>query len=249
MNHRSRSERMVEAAVDSFWVTEGHGPASEEWVLPSGRGQVVISLDGWTAQLIGPRTTSAKVAVAKATAGISLTGIGAYAIGGFDTTKFVDTSVDLTSLYPHWERNFVNAGADIQTGLHRLARELVCWEVGEDVVAVEAAIRGGQTATLAMERVAVDRRRFVSEFRSVVGTSPKQYERLTRFQNALNSLRSIDHASIAATAASVGYYDQAHLANETREFVGRSPSELQRLADDGRPNHIPVGGNGCRCGD
>lgn len=240
MNQSDANDRIVKEAVDAFWVSERPGPAADEWVLPSGRGQIVINLDDRTAQLIGPRTQPTKVLVAKATAGISLTGIGTHAILGSNVVELVDTAVDLEPIAPRWAQDFVATGADTHDGLRRLARRLLRWDVDENIAAVEASIRQGETATTAMERVGADRRRFVAKFRFVVGTSPKQYERLNRFQAAVKALRRTDQAPIAATAIGVGYYDQAHLANDTRTLGGHLPSELRRLADDGRPNHIPA---------
>lgn len=70
----------------------------------------------------------------------------------------------------------------------------------------------------------LSRRWLAQLFREQIGLPPKVYSRLLRFQNALKQIgsgASVDWAQLALTA---GYYDQAHLAREFRDFSGLSPS-------------------------
>jgi AraC-like DNA-binding protein len=53
------------------------------------------------------------------------------------------------------------------------------------------------------------------------GLSPKQLCRVLRFRKALRLAR---RCSWAQTAAQCGYYEQAHLIRDFREFAGRSPT-------------------------
>ncbi|WP_024799930.1 AraC family transcriptional regulator [Nocardia sp. BMG51109] len=73
--------------------------------------------------------------------------------------------------------------------------------------------------------------RFAAEF----GITPKDATRLARFQASHRLLRSVATGSgapvtvrtgvpIADVAATVGYYDQAHMAREWRELAGMPPS-------------------------
>lgn len=69
----------------------------------------------------------------------------------------------------------------------------------------------------------LSRRRFAGLFREQVGLTPKLYCRLHRFQQVVHRIASgapIDWAQIALEG---GYYDQAHMAHEFREFSGLSP--------------------------
>ncbi|MFC7548551.1 helix-turn-helix domain-containing protein [Plantactinospora sp. GCM10030261] len=71
------------------------------------------------------------------------------------------------------------------------------------------------------------RRHFAATFRRSVGMPPKTAARLLRFQRTVDLLsrpgRVDGWAGIAATA---GYFDQAHLIREVREFTGGTPTEV-----------------------
>jgi AraC-like DNA-binding protein len=69
----------------------------------------------------------------------------------------------------------------------------------------------------------LSRRRFTGLFREQVGLTPKLYCRLLRFQQVVRSIAagaSVDWAQIALEG---GYYDQAHMAHEFRDFAGVAP--------------------------
>lgn len=57
------------------------------------------------------------------------------------------------------------------------------------------------------------------------GLTPKRLGRILRFRYALSQVRRCRGADCAQVALNCGYYDQAHLINEFREFSGYSPSE------------------------
>jgi AraC-like DNA-binding protein len=75
----------------------------------------------------------------------------------------------------------------------------------------------------------MSRRRFAQLFREQVGLTPKLYCRLRRFQSVVREISSGVPVDWADLALALGYYDQAHLANEFRHFSGISPSAY--LAD------------------
>ncbi|MCA9609647.1 MAG: helix-turn-helix transcriptional regulator [Myxococcales bacterium] len=66
------------------------------------------------------------------------------------------------------------------------------------------------------------RRRFDTH----VGLGPKRFCRVVRLQAVLRRLRAAP--DWARVALDLGYADQAHLARETRELLGASPTELVR---------------------
>lgn len=65
-------------------------------------------------------------------------------------------------------------------------------------------------------------------FRQCVGLSPKRYLRLQRFHRLLASIKTAGERDWADLAVTCGYFDQAHLAHEFREFSGFTPTELVR---------------------
>jgi AraC-like DNA-binding protein len=70
------------------------------------------------------------------------------------------------------------------------------------------------------------RRHLTARFREHVGLTPKVFGRILRFQRAARELVRPDGPSLAEIALDCGYYDQAHLNRDFREFAGRTPTEL-----------------------
>lgn len=64
-------------------------------------------------------------------------------------------------------------------------------------------------------------------FHDYVGVPPKWVVRRYRLQETALRLASTDQASIAAIAAELGYFDQAHLTRDFRALFGCSPSEYR----------------------
>ncbi|WP_280255810.1 helix-turn-helix domain-containing protein [Nocardia wallacei] len=96
--------------------------------------------------------------------------------------------------------------------------------------------RGGRArvADVAGE-IGWSRRYLANRFAAEFGITPKDAARLARFQASHRLLRSLSHdsaapsayrlhRSIGEVAATVGYYDQAHMAREWRELAGMPPS-------------------------
>ncbi|MCW5964011.1 MAG: AraC family transcriptional regulator [Bryobacterales bacterium] len=83
---------------------------------------------------------------------------------------------------------------------------------------------------------------FSRRFRAEVGMTPKRFCRLLRFQQAVSSAhRGLSAANgdqaWATLALDCGYFDQAHLIHDFREFSGITPSEY-RSAVTRFHNHV-----------
>jgi AraC-like DNA-binding protein len=72
-----------------------------------------------------------------------------------------------------------------------------------------------------------------TQFREQVGVPPKLLGRILRFQRAVAMVGG--DAGWAEIAARCGYYDQAHMVRDFRQFAGAAPGELalRRLPDGG----------------
>lgn len=82
-------------------------------------------------------------------------------------------------------------------------------------------------------------RRFGELFQREVGLAPKVYARLCRFQRVLRQLDAGGAYSWVETALTHGYFDQAHLIRDFRQFAGMTPTAyLAQRA--GQPNHIAL---------
>ncbi|GIF96413.1 AraC family transcriptional regulator [Catellatospora citrea] len=68
------------------------------------------------------------------------------------------------------------------------------------------------------------RRHLCARFAAEFGVGPKDALRLVRFGRSTRLVREPHRRALADIAAACGYYDQAHLAREWREFAGVAPS-------------------------
>jgi AraC-like DNA-binding protein len=76
----------------------------------------------------------------------------------------------------------------------------------------------------------VGKRRLQRLFSEYVGVSPKWVIRRYRLHEAEERLSAGGEIDLAALALDLGYYDQAHLANDFQAIVGRPPAANRRSA-------------------
>lgn len=77
------------------------------------------------------------------------------------------------------------------------------------------------------------RKHLIAQFHDQIGVPPKLAGRILRFEQAIGRLQADTVTSLAELALDCGYYDQAHLARDLKDFTGLSPRELakRRLPD------------------
>jgi AraC-like DNA-binding protein len=120
--------------------------------------------------------------------------------------------------------------------LSRLARPL---ELDKLVDFALAALDREVPVGAITERLGLTPRRFIQHFREVVGLTPKRYARVRRFGRVLEAYehgREIDWSGVAAEC---GYFDQAHLIHDFREFAGINPTRYRPRAEGDR-NHALI---------
>lgn len=74
--------------------------------------------------------------------------------------------------------------------------------------------------------LSISERQLERRFLERVGSSPKRYASLRRFEHAARLLTS--DAPLGRIAQDAGYYDQSHFIRELRRFSGMTPGELRR---------------------
>jgi len=93
------------------------------------------------------------------------------------------------------------------------------------------------------DQLALSRTRFNQVFRATVGLTPKQYQRVRRFQVVLRLLeRDVERqrsVSWSELAVACGFYDQAHLTHEFHLCAGMTPGAYLHQRGEQR-NHVPV---------
>jgi AraC-like DNA-binding protein len=78
-----------------------------------------------------------------------------------------------------------------------------------------------------VHRIAMSSKRFIERFKADVGVTPKRYCRLLRFQRVVSHAHQSAPTDWAGLALDCGYFDQAHLIHEFREFSGLTPTAYE----------------------
>jgi transcriptional regulator GlxA family with amidase domain len=95
---------------------------------------------------------------------------------------------------------------------------------------------GGRASIGALAReLGWSHRRLIARFREQLGLPPKTLARILRFERVSELLRDTEEPRLAEVAFDCGYYDQAHLNRDFREFAGTTPGDYlaRRLPDGG----------------
>ena len=74
------------------------------------------------------------------------------------------------------------------------------------------------------EELGWSQRRLVARFREQIGLPPKALARILRFERVSALLQRVEGARLAEVAYDCGYFDQAHLNRDFREFAGTTPT-------------------------
>lgn len=72
------------------------------------------------------------------------------------------------------------------------------------------------------------RKHLIAQFHEQIGLSPKMVSRILRFGHAVRLLDRDNEMSWVQIAHDCGYYDQAHLIRDFRQFTGITPGEFLR---------------------
>jgi AraC-like DNA-binding protein len=90
------------------------------------------------------------------------------------------------------------------------------------------AAKGNIKVTDLLADFPVSRDVFEKRFRSIVGTSPKQFSSVVRFKDLIQHYKP--EMSLTEAAYLAGYYDQSHFIKDFRAFTGQSPKDFFRSA-------------------
>ena len=74
------------------------------------------------------------------------------------------------------------------------------------------------------DEIGISHKHLLREFDRCVGLTPKLFARVCAFQRVIRSIGQKPEVDWAGTAATCGYYDQAHLIREFRAFSGLTPT-------------------------
>ena len=77
------------------------------------------------------------------------------------------------------------------------------------------------------DRLFISQSPFEKRFRKVVGTSPKKFASIVRFNAVLNNLNTTK--SLAQLCYENNFFDQAHFIKDFKQFTGETPENFKRF--------------------
>lgn len=239
--------------VKCFWSIEDSADTGgdSEPVVPDGCLEIVFNLADRFERIHGadnietqPVTIVAgqmrRSVLIRPTGLISLFGIrfhhaGAFPFFKFSLSELIDRIEDIDSIWGADGREIEERICQAETFAERVAIIETIFtallisskkvdssiiEVAQLIVRLNGAIPVRRVAKL----IGVSERRLEREFKQKIGLSPKRFSRIIRFQKLLKSLEGSGSQGLLDKALAFGYYDQAHMVHEFKEFAGKSPT-------------------------
>jgi AraC-like DNA-binding protein len=228
--------------VRHYWTLEA-GPANDvQRIVPDGAPELILHLAdpfeaaagaGWqqqptcffAGQLTGPLLL--RPAGMARILGVSFRPNGLAALG-FPARDLAGRFEPAT----RWFRD-IETVPELETRLLEMARRSDDPVITESLRRIDHAPGARDLGSIARD-LGVSTRQFERRFVDAVGLPPKVYERIRRFQRVFPLIESGQPWAGAALAC--GYYDQAHLIRDFREFAGTPPASL--LASGGLARHF-----------
>ena len=102
----------------------------------------------------------------------------------------------------------------------------------EDLKLIREGIRQiniskGQVSSASLaEKLDIIPKQLERKFIAIIGKTPKQFIKIVRFNNVMNTLVKNPSGSLTNLAYDYGYFDQSHLIKEFKTFAGCTPSEF-----------------------
>jgi AraC-like DNA-binding protein len=166
--------------------------------------------------------------------GIRFRTAAARAVLPLALAELTDHVESLADVYPQLARALHNAAArsqDVATRVEALSRVLTRFVVGAPDPLATAVLRSLESSHsvrlgLIADHFGVTARTLERKLREYAGLPPNVMRRLLRFRRAFRMLDQAAPGTWAQVAAHAGYFDQAHLIRDFRQFAGAPPSEF-----------------------
>ena len=251
--------------VELLWLAKGATTtAALEWVLPTGKAQLLINLASVKltfsrpgqpsssrsrAAISGPRHSPMVVDTSEQ-AFVCGASFRAGGLAGLIDVPAGELVGDLVGLDDLWARDdcvpaleLLLAADEPSLVLARLEAVLLS-QVRRAVPtrAMECASRLAASArsfAAVAQSLGMTQRRLSREFSDAVGLRPKLFQRLARFRRTLRAMEQ--HECLAEVAHLCGYSDQAHFNHDFREFAEMTPSSY-RANRTGYVGHVRAPG-------
>ena len=88
-------------------------------------------------------------------------------------------------------------------------------------------------------QVGYSQKHLIKLFKDHIGVTPKEFVKVSRFQQAVQMIQDSDHVSWTDVAYSTGYYDQSHFIADFKKLSGFTPGRYLKIKGE-ILNYIPV---------
>jgi len=229
----------LDRVVHCFWFLRGRGDGSVQTIVPDGRAEIVVHVgEPWASQesvvlsgqLTGPLAlrSSQQIDVV----GIRLRPDAPHALLGIAQDELTNAVVPLRVVANRLARALEQAARSAPTSdarMRALSGPLAELAPREPSPVAQAVARAAETLqTFDLHRMArslgVTTRTLERRCRTEIGVPAGTLRRLVRFRRAYRRLERTPVGQWARIAVASGYYDQAHMNRDFREFAGASPS-------------------------
>jgi AraC-like DNA-binding protein len=226
--------------VECFWTVDAADGLPDYGVAPDGCLDIVYSgADGLRA--IGAMTVERRYHLPPAhVCGVRFRPGMAAAFLKAPPAGLTDREVQLEDLWGAAARSVAERLANAASPIEALSAALPAPAAPPDsvqrAIAAIAAAHGAVDVDAVARAASLSPRQFRRRCLELTGLSPKHLCRILRFRRAGELAARQPGLKWALIAADAGYFDQAHLIRDFREFTGRSPmAVLSNTGSPGRP--------------
>jgi AraC-like DNA-binding protein len=92
-----------------------------------------------------------------------------------------------------------------------------------------ARVHGALSIRELSNRVGMSQKHLITQFRKMVGCTPKELARLYRFAQVLEGIDPIQPVDWTLVAHQFYFHDQSHFIRDFKEFTGHTPTDYLRL--------------------
>jgi len=113
--------------------------------------------------------------------------------------------------------------------LARLRQEPHGWDLVQYALGKIVHQHGALSIRELSDQIGISQNHLNTQFKRMIGLSPKDFARLSRFFHVLRSIDPLQSVDWTLIAHQSGFYDQPHFNKDFATFTGQSPTDYLRL--------------------
>jgi AraC-like DNA-binding protein len=217
--------------IECYWIHSDD--LSPHIVLPDGCIDIVFN--DAAGSVVGTMTTPLLVQPSGDFVGVRFRSGKASMFFDFDASELTDQKTELQNIAGRDGSILIEKlfdAQDLSRKIEILNANLSSWFTNKSNEKVDYVIQkiiqsqGNISINSICRSLDLSRQHLARLFQEYVGIRPKQFARVIRFQALLKNVRQTQKVNWANEAAMLGYYDQAHLITDFRQFSGTSPEKF-----------------------